>query len=154
MPNRIRYSTNIVKGERRGKRKSHFWIDYAEPYLIYSTNIGKEEGKIKWTNLFFIPNCPLYFEIYKIFPYSIPANRFSRSREVADSVWTLRYKFLFCRRDKCASAGCSVPLFRELPAGKLHRVLWGGRWNPRWFERRSPTPLRANRDIESWHRIE
>ena len=38
---------NIVKGERRGKRKSHFWIDYAEPYLIYSTNIGKEEGKIK-----------------------------------------------------------------------------------------------------------
>ena len=47
MPNRIRYSTNIVKGECRGKRKSHFWIDYAEPYLIYSTNIGKEEGKIK-----------------------------------------------------------------------------------------------------------
>ena len=38
---------NIVKGERRGKRKSPFWIDYAEPYLIYSTNIGKEEGKIK-----------------------------------------------------------------------------------------------------------
>lgn len=39
--------TEIEKGERRGKRKSHFWIDYAEPYLIYSTNIGKEEGKIK-----------------------------------------------------------------------------------------------------------
>ena len=38
---------NIVKGECRGKRKSHFWIDYAEPYLIYSKNIGKEEGKIK-----------------------------------------------------------------------------------------------------------
>jgi hypothetical protein len=47
MPSRIRYFTNIVKGERKGKRKSPFWIDYAEPYLIYSTNIGKEEGKIK-----------------------------------------------------------------------------------------------------------
>ena len=46
-PNPIFVFTNIVKGECKGKRKSHFWIDYAEPYLIYSTNIGKEEGKIK-----------------------------------------------------------------------------------------------------------
>jgi len=34
MPNRLLYSTNIVKGECKGKRKSHFRLDYAETNLI------------------------------------------------------------------------------------------------------------------------
>ncbi len=35
LPNRILYSTKIVKGKCKGKRKFHFRFDSAEPYPIF-----------------------------------------------------------------------------------------------------------------------
>ena len=47
MPNRILYSTNIVKGERKGKPKSYFRFDYAEPHPILAANAANIE-KSSW----------------------------------------------------------------------------------------------------------
>ena len=42
------FYANIVKGECKGKRKSHFRLDYAEPNSIFVfTNIVKDECKGK-----------------------------------------------------------------------------------------------------------
>ena len=47
MPSRILYSTNIVKGERKGKRKSYFRFGYAELHLILAANAANIE-KSSW----------------------------------------------------------------------------------------------------------
>ena len=45
--------TKIVKGENRGKRKSHFRFDYAEPHPIFVfTKITKGECRDKWKSHF------------------------------------------------------------------------------------------------------
>ncbi|HBO08410.1 MAG TPA: hypothetical protein DEF69_05095 [Barnesiella sp.] len=45
--------TKIVKGESRGKRKSHFRFDYAEPHPIFVfTKITKGECRDKWKSHF------------------------------------------------------------------------------------------------------
>ena len=47
MPNRILYSTNIAKGEHKGKPKSHFRLGYAELHLILAANAANIE-KSSW----------------------------------------------------------------------------------------------------------
>ena len=47
MPNHILYSTNIAKGERKGKPKSHFRLGYAELHLILAANAANIE-KSSW----------------------------------------------------------------------------------------------------------
>ena len=47
MPNRILYSINIAKGERKDKRKSYFRFDYAEPHPILAANAANIE-KSSW----------------------------------------------------------------------------------------------------------
>ena len=49
MPNRILYSTNIVKVECRDKRKSYFQLGYAETNPI--TNIVKGERRGKYSKI-------------------------------------------------------------------------------------------------------
>ena len=45
--------TKIAKGESRGKRKSHFRFDYAEPHPIFVfTKITKGECRDKWKSHF------------------------------------------------------------------------------------------------------
>ena len=47
MPNRILYSTNIAKGECKGKPKSYFRLGYAELHLILAANAANIE-KSSW----------------------------------------------------------------------------------------------------------
>lgn len=45
------HSTNIAKGERRGKRKLHFWLDYAEPPpIFYKYNKRRESDNNECLN--------------------------------------------------------------------------------------------------------
>ena len=46
LPNRILHYTNITKGECKGKRKSYFRFDYAEPHhIFYKYNERRVEKK-------------------------------------------------------------------------------------------------------------
>ncbi len=82
------------------------------------------------------------FEIYKIFPYPIPANRFSRSREAAEprpGLYDINSSFaVFEDRARRVNAPrWFVGSLFENYCGNTQGAVWGGLGDEiRWCERR------------------